>query len=95
MTMVLLEAVCKPEKVAAMTEKLAEHLPETRAFDGCRGFHAFLAEDGKTFVLVEHWDSPAHYERYRAWRVENGTLDEIMALLEAEPQVRYFEPVDA
>ena len=41
------------------------------------------------------WDSVEHYEKYLAWRTETGVLAELSALLEGDPNIRYFEAVDA
>ena len=95
MTLVLLEIVARPESVESLKDMLKARLPETRAYEGCQSITPFLNDDGKTFVVVEHWDSRDHYDKYLAWRTETGVLAELESLLAAEPSIRYFDTVDA
>lgn len=95
MTLVLLEIVARPESVESLKDMLKARLPETRAYEGCQSITPFLNDDVKTFVVVEHWDSRDHYDKYLAWRTETGVLAELESLLEAEPSIRYFDTVDA
>ena len=94
-TLVLLEGKAKPGQAMELLALLRDELPATRRYDGCRGVTAHTSgEDDHALVLVEHWDSQAHYERYIAWRRETGVLARLVALFEAPPQIRYFEPQD-
>ncbi len=93
--LVLLEAKAKPEAVDGLKELFRKRLDETRTYDGCQGITAHTnTEDGRTFVLVEHWESKEHYERYLAWRTETGVLAQLTALLDGAPSIRYFDPLD-
>ncbi len=93
--MVLLEAPVKSEDVSNMKSFMAEILPDTRAYDGCRGIDVYFdtAAEGK-MVLVEHWDSRAHHEKYVGWRTETGAMDKLGAMLAGPPSIRYFERTD-
>jgi quinol monooxygenase YgiN len=94
--MVLLELKAKADAVESLKAALPPLFPETRAFDGCRDITAYTcADDGRTLVFVERWESRAHYERYLAWRTETGTLAEVVGMLEGDISIRYFEQVDA
>ena len=94
--LVLLEAQVKSEDVSDMKSYLAEILPDTRAYDGCQRIDVYVdTEDTGNMVLVEHWDSRAHYEKYLAWRKETGVLDKIGTMLAEPPSIRYFERIDA
>jgi len=94
--LVLLEATAKAECVSAVKDLLKERFPETRAYDGCRGITAYLnADDGRTFVFVEHWNTKDDYQKYLAWRTETGVLAQLASLLEGAPNIRYFETVAA
>ena len=95
MTLVLLEVVAKPECVGQLKDMVKELFPDTRSYEGCQGVTAFLNDDGRTFVMVEHWDSKEHYEKYLAWRTETGVLTKLVSLIEGAPSIRYFETVDA
>ena len=94
--LVLLEAQVKSEDVSDMKSYLAEILPDTRAYDGCQRIDVYFnTEDTGNMVLVEHWDSRAHYEKYLAWRTETGVLDKMGAMFAGPPSIRYFERIDA
>ncbi len=93
---VLLEAQVKPESVNALKSLFKEILPDTRAYDGCRGITVYSNQDNSSnLVLVQHWDSPEHHQKYLAWRTETGVMDRIGAMLSGAPSIRYFEKVDA
>lgn len=94
--LVLLEAQVKPEDIPDLESYIAELLPDTRAYDGCQGVDAYFnSEHTGSMVLVEHWDSRAHYEKYLAWRTETGVLDRIVAMFVRPLNTRYFERIDA
>lgn len=94
-TLVLLEVTAKAECVDDVTEFFRTHLPDTRKYDGCQDVTVYLNDDGKSFVQVQHWDSEAHYQKYLAWRVESGVLSVLEPLLDGEPSIRFFNPIDA
>ena len=93
--MVLLEASVKSEDISNMKSYMAEILPDTREYYGCQGVHVYFnTEDAGNMVLVEYWDSRAHYEKYVGWRTETGVMDKIGAMLAGQPSIRYFEKID-
>ena len=94
-TLVQLEANAKPDCVPDLIEFLKQKLPETRAYGGCQEITAYLDEVDHTFVYIELWDSKGHYENYLEWRKETGVFDEMAAMLQDEPSIRFFEPVEA
>ena len=91
MTTVILEITAKQDSTSAVMSMLETALPETRSYDGCGDVTVHFNEDSRTFVLVEYWQSKAHYERYLGWRKETGVFGNMVRLLEAEPKIRYFE----
>jgi quinol monooxygenase YgiN len=94
--LVLFEFQVKPERISDMKSYMAEILPDTRAYDGCQKLDVYLdTEDTGSMVVVEHWDSRAHHEKYRAWRDGTGFLDTIGAMLAGPPRLRYLERIDA
>jgi quinol monooxygenase YgiN len=93
---VLLEAPVKTGEISNMQSYLAEILPETRTYHGCRGIDAYFSTDNKgTLVLVEHWDSRPQHEKYLGWRTETGVMGRIGGMLAGPPSIRYFERADA
>jgi quinol monooxygenase YgiN len=94
--MVLLEAPVKTKEISNMKSYLREIFPDTRVYDGCRGLDVYFnTENDGNMVLVEHWDSRAHHERYLRWRTETGVMDRIGGMLAGPPSVRYFDKADA
>lgn len=94
--MVLLEAPVKPEEIGNMKAFLAELFPSTRTYDGCAGIAAYFGAEAKDrLVLIEHWQSRQHHEKYVAWRTETGVMARLGAMLAGPPSIRYFEKVGA
>ena len=70
-------------------------LPETRSYDGCIGLNVYQnQDDSDVMVLVENFESKAHYEKYLAWREETGVLQQLGAALEGPPSIRFFDLAD-
>ena len=59
-----------------------EILPDTRAFDGCIELHVYQEEGTDSLTLVEDWVSLEHYDRYLAWRAEQGSFALVENLVE-------------
>jgi quinol monooxygenase YgiN len=94
--LVLFELQVKPENISDIKLYMAEILPDTRAYDGCQKIDVYLdTEDTGIMAVVEHWESRAHHEKYRAWRDGTGFLDRIGTMLAGPPNLRYFERIDA
>ena len=79
---IIAEFHAAPGKLDELLATLKAVLPETRAYDGCRGLVSWLDQDRSTIVLTEQWDSFDHYDRYLAWRAETGVLAAAAGLLE-------------
>lgn len=94
-TLVILDLPVKQESVVELQTYLKEIFPDTRRFEGCEAINAYLGEDGKTIVLVQHWDSAESYQRYLTWRQDTGVFARIMEMLDGEPVMRFFNPIDA
>ena len=93
---VILEAPVKSEEVPNMKSYLAEILPESREYDGCQGLDVYFnTDDEGNMILVEHWDSRPHHEKYLGWRTETGVMDRLARMLAGPPSIRYFERTDA
>ena len=87
----------KPQQseVENMINYLKEVAPDTRSFEGCQDINIYQEDDGIGVVMVEHWDSKAHYEKYLAWRVETGVMDKLGAMLADPPVIRFAENTGA
>ena len=92
---IIAELPIKAEHLAYMKSLMKEILPDTRAFEGCREIVVYEnIEDTPLIVLFEQWDSRDHYEKYHAWRLETGGLDNIRAFLAGPVKRRFLERVD-
>ncbi len=93
---VLLEVDAKPGAGDELVAFFRSILTDTRGFDGCRSVDTLRnGDDADNVVLVEVWESRAHYEKYLAWRQEKGTVERLMEIAAAPPNIRYFDLTDA
>ena len=70
--------------------------PDTRSYDGCIDVYATRNQDNPNhFLLVETWESRAKYENYLAWRTERGDMDNMAAVLDGEPSIRFLNRIGA
>ena len=93
---VLLEGVLKEGLVDEFVEICKGAYPVTRAYDGCKGINLTLnVDDSRNFVMTETWDSKEHYEKYLAFRTEDGTVGAITSMCETGPDIRIFDITDA
>jgi len=93
---VILEVTAQSGKGSELIGLFASILGDTRAFDGCSGVDVVVnQDDADNVVLLEHWESRAHYEKYLAWRQERGDLDALGGFLAGAPSIRYFDSADA
>ena len=92
---VLLEGNLKEGKVDSFSELCREAFKKTRAFDGCQNIElTYNVEKPGNFVLNELWDSKAHYEKYLAFRLGDGTVETIRSLCADEPSIRIFDVIE-
>lgn len=91
---VLLEIQVKPESVNEVKALLKAILQDTRSYAGCEGLDIYdnLDKQGN-MVFHERWESPAHYQKYLAWRTETGALEKLGAHLAGPPSIRYFNRI--
>ena len=66
-------------------------MPDTRAYDGCEGVQIEQdLDDPSHIVLIEHWASKHHYEKYFGWRTETGVIDQLMTFVTAPPKTAFL-----
>ena len=92
---VLLEIQVQPANITQLKVMLREMLAETRAHDGCISVQVVQNQDDLgNFVLIQRWQSRAHYEHYNAWRAATGAAQAVSGKLSAIYSTRYFDTVD-
>lgn len=79
-----------PDFLLAKLRKLALTLPETheRESHGSPGFRVGTEKSGKFFA---HFNNRHHGEKHIALLVKTGSMDELLSLVESQPEV-YFKP---
>ena len=93
---VLLEGVLKEGQVEMFTELCKEAYKVTRAYDGCQGINlTFNVENNNNFVMTETWESKEHYEKYLAFRTQDGTVELIGSVCDEGPTIRIFDITEA
>ena len=89
---VLFEGNLNSGEVNNFTELCREAFKVTRAYDGCNSIDlTYNVEDKDNWVLTEIWDSKEHYERYVAFRIEDGTVEKITSMCREVPSIRIYD----
>jgi quinol monooxygenase YgiN len=52
-------------------------------------------ENNNNFVMTETWESKEHYDKYLAFRVEEGTVELIGSQCDEGPSIRIFDITEA
>ena len=65
----------------------------TRRHKGFQDINQFLAEDNKTVVLTQKWDSKEDHQAYLQARVAGGLMDWLNPRLEGDFKVTYLSLV--
>ena len=93
---VLLEGTLKEGLVDQFEEICTEAFKVTRAFDGCQNINlTFNVENNNNYVLTEVWDSKEHYEKYLAFRTDDGTIAAVTEMCSEGPIIRIFDITNA
>jgi quinol monooxygenase YgiN len=45
-------------------------------------------------VLIENWQSRAHYDKYLAWRTETGFLEQVTSLASGDLRFGFYDRTD-
>ncbi len=94
--MVHLEVTAKDGTGGDLVETFRQILPDTRAYDGFVDIVVHQNQDNPdNLVVIEKWETKAHYEKYLGWRQETGVLDQLVAACSGPPAIRYFDITDA
>ena len=93
---VLLEGTLKDGLVEQFEEICTDAFNVTRAFEGCQKIDLTLnVENQHNYVLTEVWDTKEHYEKYLAFRTDDGTIAAVTEMCLEPPSIRIFEITDA
>tara|TARA_X000000950_G_scaffold80670_1_gene101437 strand:- start:569 stop:895 length:327 start_codon:yes stop_codon:yes gene_type:complete len=93
---VLLEGTLKEGLADQFEEICTGAFKVTRAFDGCQNINlTFNVENKHNYVLTEVWDSKEHYEKYLAFRTEDGTIAAVTEMCSEGPTIRIFDITSA
>jgi len=93
---VLLEGTLKEGLADQFEEICTDAFKVTRAFDGCQNINlTFNVENKNNYVLTEVWDSKEHYEKYLAFRTEDGTIAAVTEMCSEGPTIRIFDITNA
>ena len=81
----------KPEKLAAFSDLMHSVKATLPSVPGCNAVRVLQGTDDPClFTLVESWISEERHREHIAGLVANGSWAEVGALLEGEPESRYY-----
>lgn len=93
---IILELVVRPEHADDIKEKLLERLSRSRSFDGYLEIRAHEDPDQPgRFVMVEHWEDEAAYQRYQEANEADTNSADIGAALIQPPQAEVLQVIDS
>lgn len=88
---VLLEFRIKDGCHDRLKQTFKDIVADTRDYDGCITLHMIQDQtDPSQIIIVELWETKAHYDRYLQWRTERGDMDTLGEMLE-NPSWRFFD----
>ena len=93
---VLVEGTLKDEFTEVFPVICGDGFKVTRKVDGCQNINLVInSEYPNNIVFTEVWDSKEHYDKYFAFRLEDGTIAAIQNMCSDGPEVRVFDITDA
>jgi quinol monooxygenase YgiN len=88
----LLELHIREDRLVDAAEVIASTLKDTRAFDGNLGLEVLVdVQDPAHVTVVEHWQSLAHDDAYRAWRATPEGASGLGDILDRPPVLSRYE----
>lgn len=93
---VIAEFAAAPGRLDDLVDFLRGALPDTHRFEGCISLEVYVDRATDTVAMIESWDSHEAYDRYLAWRMESGMVDEAVDLLAGGAEgmvIRKLEPL--
>ena len=88
----LLDLHIREDRLADASEVIAATLKDTRAFDGNLGLEVLVdVADPAHVTIVEHWQSLAHDDAYRAWRATPEGASSLGDIIDRAPTLVRYE----
>lgn len=78
---IIAEFRVKADQTEAFKTLLGSALVDTRSFKGCRSVDIYEDSEIPVFYALSNWDSHSDYDKYLAWRTEQGMGDLLDSLL--------------
>ena len=89
---VTIHFTAKPQQSEALVNQMTQALSDARQAPGCRYAQVYVMADApKQVVLCKGWDSRSAQTQYLKWEQSSGRLAKLLALVEDEPRVEYWE----
>jgi len=89
---VILEFDIKPECMEQLGVWIAHTLPATRNFEGCVNVTVAQNQDRPAeVIIVQHWISRQRYIEFLDWRKQTGVFSALLAMINSEPRLRFFD----
>ena len=89
---VTIHFTAKSGKSEVLTHWLTQALTEARNAPGCRYAQVYvIADNPNQVVLFKGWDSRNAQDKYLKLEQSSGRLSQLLALVEGEPTVEYWE----
>lgn len=79
---ITIEVVVRPAVAQEIADALPARLGDLALVEGFRSARIIRHErERNRFMIIEHWDSEAHFEIYQTWRSERQEMPDEDALL--------------
>lgn len=89
---IVVEIKAKPDHVDDLFTSFSGMLPTTRDYDGCIGISAYQdQEDPTTILLLHEWETREKFDRYFAWRGEQGDREMLSPWMTQPMSLRFFD----
>ena len=93
---IVIDLQAAPGKGDELAQLFHEVLPGTRSFAGCIDCEVFRnQDDAEQFSIIEAFSTREAYQVYLDWRVAEGTMEKLGALLGGAPTTRFFDNTGA
>jgi quinol monooxygenase YgiN len=89
---VTIHFTAKANQTETLINQLSQALPDARQAPGCRDARLYItASNPNQIILIKTWDSSNAQNEYLRWEQSSGRLAKLLALVEGDPRVEYWE----